>query len=123
MDEAINAVTGTRLWPLSFLFLERLWVFYAAAAAVVRLLLCNAIRWLICYQQLTIAASRFGLLQNGDVHGEEKGASVFTRSQSLLVFHEPYIRCLCCNTDDDLSLVRAYAGASMVDDTTGQSWH
>jgi len=38
--QAINAVTGTRLWLLSFLFLER-FCFYAAAATVVLPLLCN----------------------------------------------------------------------------------
>ena len=37
LGQAINAVTGTRLWLLSFLFLER-FCFYAAAAT---LLLCN----------------------------------------------------------------------------------
>jgi hypothetical protein len=40
LGQAINAVTGTRLWLLSFLFLER-FCFYAAAATVVGLLLCN----------------------------------------------------------------------------------
>jgi len=42
--QAIDAVTGTRLWLLSFLFLERFvtwFLFYAAAATVTRLLLCN----------------------------------------------------------------------------------
>src|SRR5690348_14419183 len=33
LGQAINAVTGTRLWLLSFLFLER-FCFYAAAATV-----------------------------------------------------------------------------------------
>jgi hypothetical protein len=46
VGQAINAVTGTRLWLLSFLFLERFWgcfclLFYAAAATVVWLLLCS----------------------------------------------------------------------------------
>ena len=40
LGQAINAVTETRLWALSFLFLER-FCFYAAAATVVALLLCN----------------------------------------------------------------------------------
>ena len=40
LGQAINAVTETRLGPLPFLFLER-FCFYAAAATVVRLLLCN----------------------------------------------------------------------------------
>src|ERR1700736_2359927 len=45
--QAINAVTGTRLWLLSFLFLERfcfgfvVLFFYAAADTVIRLLWCN----------------------------------------------------------------------------------
>jgi hypothetical protein len=46
LGQAINAVTGTRLWGLSFLLLETVLtfvfvLFYAAAATVVRLLLCN----------------------------------------------------------------------------------
>jgi hypothetical protein len=47
LGQAINAVTGTRLWALSFLFLGTVLIFcfaffcYAAAATVVRLLLCN----------------------------------------------------------------------------------
>jgi hypothetical protein len=46
LGQAIDAVTGTRLWAVSFLFLERfLFCFclslYAAFAAVARLLLCN----------------------------------------------------------------------------------
>src|SRR5271170_4785196 len=40
LGQAINAVTGTRLWQISFLLLER-FCFYAAAATVVVLLLCN----------------------------------------------------------------------------------
>jgi len=40
LGQAINAVTGVRLGLLSFLFLER-FCFYAAAAAVVGLLLFN----------------------------------------------------------------------------------
>jgi uncharacterized membrane protein YeaQ/YmgE (transglycosylase-associated protein family) len=40
LGQAINAVTGARLWLLSVLFLER-FCFYAAAATVVGLLLCN----------------------------------------------------------------------------------
>ena len=40
LGQAINAVTGTRLGLLSFLFLER-FCFYATAATVVGLLLCN----------------------------------------------------------------------------------
>jgi len=45
--QAINAVTGTRLWLLSFLFLETVLpfvlplLFYAAAATVAWLLLCR----------------------------------------------------------------------------------
>jgi hypothetical protein len=42
LGQVINAVTGTRLWLLSFLFLER-FCFYAAAASVVGLLLCNGL--------------------------------------------------------------------------------
>jgi len=46
LDQAINAVTGTRFWALSFLFLERFdfgfaVCFYAAAATVVGVPLCN----------------------------------------------------------------------------------
>ena len=40
LGQAINAVTGTRLWAFVFSFLER-FCFYAAAATVVGLLLCN----------------------------------------------------------------------------------
>ena len=49
MAQAINAVTGTRRWLLSFLFRERFLIFllplvlpfYAAAATVIARLLCN----------------------------------------------------------------------------------
>ena len=46
LGQALDAVTGTRLWLLSFPFVERFWgcfcrLFYAAAATVIRLLLCN----------------------------------------------------------------------------------
>jgi hypothetical protein len=40
LGQALDAVTGTRLWALSFLFQER-FCFYAAAVIVVELLLCN----------------------------------------------------------------------------------
>ena len=42
LGQAINAVTGTRLWAFVFSLLER-FCFYAAAATVVGLLLCNGL--------------------------------------------------------------------------------
>jgi hypothetical protein len=47
MGQAINAVTGTRLWALivslpgTILTLVLLFLFYAAALTAIRLLLCN----------------------------------------------------------------------------------